>query len=304
VIATIALQHEHDLIVLRRRLRAAADELNFDPRDIGRLSTAAYEAARQLYSARGTATAELRLSRDGGRAAVRVAVSATAPDEDARRDLLRRLQASARRLETLVDRLAVDAGAGLVSITLTTFPAGGPETRADVIDGLDPSGEDASRDRFDQLQHALRDMQVELQETNRGVVAIYAELDDQTERLKQAEERLRMLLDSVHDYAICMLDDDGEIVSWNAGATRLFGFEADEIVGRSYACFFPPLEREDGVPAAHLEQARLNGRHETEGQRVRRGGSVFDAHVLITPMSKATGHHRGFSLVIRDITER
>ena len=307
-IATIVLQHEHDLVVLRRRLRGLADDLNFDPRDIGRLSTAAYEAARQLYGAPNPATAELLLTRDSSRASVRVVISVEAEDTGVRGDLLRRVQAASRSLESLVDRLSVESTAAGVGITLTSFPAGGPETRADVIEHLGPGHDakegDIGREQYDQMQHALRDMQVELQETNRGVVGIYAELDDQTERLRESEERLRMLLDSVHDYAICMLAADGEIVSWNAGAQRLFGFQADEIVGRNYACFFPPIEREDGAPQAHLEEARLNGRHEIEGQRVRRGGSVFDAHALITPMLRAHGNHRGFSLVIRDITER
>jgi PAS domain S-box-containing protein len=309
-IATIALQHEHDLIVLRRRLRAVADEQNFDWRDVGRLSTAAYEAARQLYNAQALTTAELRVARDGGRPSLRIVIAASAHDESGRRDLRRRLESSSRHFDGLVDRLAIEPTAEGVSITLTTFPAGGPETRADVVDRLSPPDAagrpdgNVPREQYENLQHALRDMQVELQETNRGVVAIYAELDDQTDRLRHAEDRLRTLLDSVHDYAICMLGADGEIVSWNAGAQRLFGFEADEIIGRNYACFFPPIEREDGAPEAHLEEARVSGRHEVEGQRVRRGGSVFEAHVLITPMSKGPGHHRGFSLVIRDITER
>ena len=63
-----------------------------------------------------------------------------------------------------------------------------------------------------------------MQETNRGVVALYAEVHDQSERLRQEEERMRVLLDSVHDYAICMLATDGEIVSWNSGAARVFGY--------------------------------------------------------------------------------
>jgi PAS domain S-box-containing protein len=190
-----------------------------------------------------------------------------------------------------------------VSIALTTFPAGGPDARADRIDRL-ASETPVAPEQQDHVQHALRDMQVELQETNRGVVAIYAELDDQTERLRQAEERMRTLLDSVHDYAICMLGPDGEIVSWNAGAGRLFGFSADEIVGRNFACFYPPVEREDGAHDAHLDAARLHGKHECEGQRVRRGGSVFDAHVIVTPVSRDRGQARGYSLVVRDITER
>ena len=74
------------------------------------------------------------------------------------------------------------------------------------------------------LRRALLQLQSEMQETNRGVVALYAEVHDQSERLRQEEERMRVLLDSVQDYAICMLATDGEIVSWNSGAARVFGY--------------------------------------------------------------------------------
>jgi PAS domain S-box-containing protein len=298
-IATIPLQHEHDLIVLRRRLRSAADEMHIDGRDIARLSTAVYEAARQLYGSRGTATAELRVTRETARPSLHVIITAPAADDVVRRDLLRRVQMASRHFETLVDRLTVEATDAGVSIALAAFPAQRPDARGRVVDRLGPDAPAPP-----ELDDALRDTQVELQETNRGVVAIYAELDDQTERLRQADERMRTLLDSVHDYAICMLGPDGEIVSWNAGAERLFGFAADEIIGRNFGCFFPPVEREDGAPDAHLAAALLNGKHEIEGQRVRRGGSVFDADVVVTPLTRDRGQPRGFSLVIRDITER
>jgi len=308
-IATLALQHEHDLIVLRRRLRSAGDDLNFDNRDIARLSAAAYEAARQLFSARQPATAEIRVSQDQPRAAVRVIVRAAIGDADVRRDTARRLEKSARALDALVDRVNVETTPDGVTIVLVTYPAGGPATRADAIEPLPTEGAEASsdagiREQFEHAQSAMRDMQIELQETNRGVVAIYAELEDQIQRVRQAEDRLRMLLDAVHDYAICMLGPDGEIVSWNVGGERIFGFSADEIIGRNYACLFPPGEREERRPEEHLKHAFVEGRHEIDGVRVRRGGSVFEASVVITPMKKPSGQHRGFSLVIRDITER
>jgi PAS domain S-box-containing protein len=308
-IATVALQHEHDLIVLRRRLRSAGDDMNFDNRDIARLSAAAYEAARQLFSARQPATAEIRVSQGTPRAALRVIVRATIGDAEARRDTDRRLEKTVRSLDALVDRVAVESSDDGVAIILTTYPAGGPATRADATDlppahGAEPSSDAEIREQFQHAQSAMRDMQIELQETNRGVVAIYAELEDQIERARQAEDRLRMLLDGVHDYAICMLGPGGEIVSWNVGGERIFGFSADEIIGRNHACLFTPGEREAGLPEEHLRQAFADGRHEIEGVRVRRGGSVFDASVVITPMKKPSGQHRGFSLVIRDITER
>ena len=308
-IATLALQHEHDLILLRRQLRAVGDDLNFDNRDIARLSAAAYEAARSLFSARQPAAAEIRVSHDASRTALRVVVSACIQDQEVRLETLRKLESIARSLDALVNRVTVQPTPGGVSIALITFPAGGPATRADAM-GLpqagasEPCPEGQMREQFEHAQQAMRDMQVELQETNRGVVAVYAELEDQTERVRQAEDRLRMLLDGVHDYAICMLGPDGEIVSWNAGGERIFGFSADEIIGRNYACLFPPAEREEGLPQEHLKGALADGRHEIEGLRVRRGGSVFDASVVLTPMRKPSGQHRGFSLVIRDITER
>jgi PAS domain S-box-containing protein len=190
---------------------------------------------------------------------------------------------------------------------LLAMPGGGPDTRADVVGRLvehDRPAPAAQRDEVEHVQQALRDMQIELQETNRGVIALYAELDDQADRLRQAEDRLRMLLDSVHDYAICMLGPDGEVVSWNIGAARIFGYDADEIVGRNFAVFFPHAERDDGVPAEHLRRALQDDRFEAEGLRLRRGGSAFDAHVLIAAVRNANGSNRGFSLVVRDITER
>jgi PAS domain S-box-containing protein len=307
-ITTLALQHEHDLILLRRTLRTAGDDLNFDDRDIARLSAAAYEAARQLFSARQPATAEILVSRLP-RAAVRVVVRAGIPDASVGRDTTRRLEKTIRSLDALVDHVTVESTDDDVAVVLVTHPAGGPAARADAMD-LPMTADDAScsdaeiREQFEHAQSAMRDMQIELQETNRGVVAVYAELEDQTERVRQAEDRLRMLLDGVHDYAICMLGPDGEIASWNVGGERIFGFSADEIIGRNYACFFPPVEREEGLPEEHLKQAFAEGRHEIEGIRVRRGGSAFDASVVITPMRRPSGQHRGFSLVIRDITER
>jgi PAS domain S-box-containing protein len=112
------------------------------------------------------------------------------------------------------------------------------------------------------------------------------------------------LLDSVEDYAICILDPGGAIVSWNSGGERLFGYHADDIIGRDYSSFFTPIERRDGIPAAHLLSALGSGRHRVERPCIRHDGSAFDANVLLAAIRHPDGSHRGFSLVVRDITER
>ena len=156
-----------------------------------------------------------------------------------------------------------------------------------------------------ELRRSHAELQAELQATNRGVVALHAELETNADRLRQAEDRLRLLLDSVQDYAICMLTPDGEIASWNAGAERLFGYAADEIIGRNFVCFYPAAEKDLGLPADHLRLAQERGKHASECLRIRRGGAAFDAHVIVTPVRRDGEREvRGFSLVVRDITER
>jgi PAS domain S-box-containing protein len=112
-----------------------------------------------------------------------------------------------------------------------------------------------------------------------------------------------LLLDSVHDYAICMLSPTGEVTSWNAGAERLFANSTEEIIGRSVSAFYSDDDRALGRPADDLREAREHGRHEGECVRVRLGGRPFDAHVIMTPV-QTNGELRGYSLVVRDITQR
>lgn len=118
------------------------------------------------------------------------------------------------------------------------------------------------------------------------------------------ERHLRILMDSVHDYAIYMLDPEGRVSNWNAGAQRFKGYTADEIVGRSFACFFSEDERLAGRPEEELRIARDSGRFETEGLRVRKDGTTFLAHVVLTPMYETDGRLIGFAKVTQDITER
>jgi PAS domain S-box-containing protein len=182
-------------------------------------------------------------------------------------------------------------------------PAEAPsEAPPDSVHRVGP-GQDLANENA-RLKRSLLQLQAEMQETNRGVVALHAEAHDQAERLRQAEERMRVLLDSVQDYAICMLGSRGEIVSWNAGAERLFGYSGEQIAGQNAACFYTCNEQDTELPAGHLRLADEHGRFECESLRVRRGGDTFDALVLITPMRRPDGTTRGFSMVVRDITER
>jgi PAS domain S-box-containing protein len=117
-------------------------------------------------------------------------------------------------------------------------------------------------------------------------------------------ERFHLLVDAVTDYAIYMLDPDGVVVSWNAGAQRLKGYTPGEIIGQSYARFFSAADRAAGVPARALAQARAHGRHESEGWRIRKDGSRFVALAVLHAVRDASGRLIGFAKITRDITER
>jgi PAS domain S-box-containing protein len=120
--------------------------------------------------------------------------------------------------------------------------------------------------------------------------------------LQQSEEMFRLLVSGVKDYAIFMLDPEGNIVSWNAGAERIKGYRGDEIIGQHMSRFYP--DEDKGKPAYELEVAAEEGRFEDEGWRLRKDGSRFWANVIITTMRDEKGRIRGFSKVTRDLTER
>ncbi len=120
----------------------------------------------------------------------------------------------------------------------------------------------------------------------------------------RSEARHRALVDDVKDYAIVMLDPDGRVASWNAGAERIIGYGAGEIVGRDFALFYPADDVEQGKPARLLAAAAAEGRSADEGWRVRKDGSRFWASVAITALRDAGGRLIGFSSITRDLTER
>jgi PAS domain S-box-containing protein len=122
--------------------------------------------------------------------------------------------------------------------------------------------------------------------------------------LSPGEERFRLLVDSVRDYAIFVLDPSGHVGSWNQGAERIKGYKANEILGRHFSLFYPPEDIESGKPEHELKVAVSEGRYEEEGWRVRKDGTRFWANVVITAMRDEKGELRGFSKVTRDVTER
>jgi PAS domain S-box-containing protein len=124
------------------------------------------------------------------------------------------------------------------------------------------------------------------------------------EDLRQSEERFRLLVEVVEDYAIFMLDPGGHVVSWNAGAQRINGYTAEEIIGQHFRVFYPPDKKESRHPEHELRIALREGHYEEEGWRVRKDGTRFWASVLITTVRNPVGEHVGFTKVTRDITER
>jgi hypothetical protein len=124
------------------------------------------------------------------------------------------------------------------------------------------------------------------------------------EELRQSEERFKLLVESVRDYAIFMLDPSGIILTWNAGAERFKGYKADEIIGQHFSRFYPPETLARGLPAHELKVASETGVFEDEGWRVRKDGSQFWANVVITAMRQADGELVGFAKVTRDLTQR
>jgi len=117
-------------------------------------------------------------------------------------------------------------------------------------------------------------------------------------------DRYRLLVDAITDYAIFMLDPDGIVTNWNAGAQRFKGYTAEEIVGQHFSRFYLPEDRSDGLPEHALAIARTEGKFEREGWRVRKNGERFWAHVVIDPIWAQDGTLIGFAKITRDLTER
>jgi len=122
--------------------------------------------------------------------------------------------------------------------------------------------------------------------------------------LRQTDEIFRLLVESVKDYAIFLLDPEGRVSTWNQGAERIKGYKAQEIIGHHFSRFYPREAIESKWPDRELEIAGKEGRYTDEGLRVRKDGSTFWAHVVITALRDDAGVLKGFSKVTRDLTER
>jgi PAS domain S-box-containing protein len=144
-----------------------------------------------------------------------------------------------------------------------------------------------------QLREQNTRLEQEIQERQRKEVA-----------LSQSEERFRLLVEKVKDYAIFMLDPNGRVVSWNSGAERIKGYQAQEIIGQSFSRFYSEADIGRGRPQRLLEIAVAEGQVEDEGWRVRKDGSRFWADTVITALRDEAGNLRGFTKVTRDITDR
>ncbi len=120
----------------------------------------------------------------------------------------------------------------------------------------------------------------------------------------ETEEQFRMLVESVEDYAIYMLDPDGNVVTWNSGAQKIKGYTAAEIIGKNFTCFYTADDIANGKPQRILQEAKRTGRVRDQGLRVRKDGSTFQAEVVIAALRDASGNVRNFSKVTRDITEQ
>jgi PAS domain S-box-containing protein len=160
------------------------------------------------------------------------------------------------------------------------------------------------RGRQAELESHVRTRTEDLEEANRLLKEDIAARRRTEQMLTESERRFRLMVDSVVDYAIFRLDTEGRVASWNAGAQRIKGYTADDIIGEHFSRFYPREDVERGKPAWELAIARKEGRYEEEGWRLRKDGSTFWASVVLTAVRDETGELIGFSKVTRDLTER
>ncbi len=161
-----------------------------------------------------------------------------------------------------------------------------------------------SSDEFRRVGDAFNTMTGRLVSANNELRNEIAERRRAEQDLRMSEERFRLSIESVRDYGIFMLDPDGRVASWNAGAERMKGFRADEIVGRHFSLFYPAEDIQSGKPDDELRTSAEHGTVEQEGWLLRNNGSRFRANTVITSVRDEAGVLRGYLRVTRDITEQ
>ncbi|SDD68713.1 PAS domain S-box protein [Nocardioides lianchengensis] len=201
----------------------------------------------------------------------------------------------------------------LVGLDYTELMDGQAQGLAPVLDRIVAGGEDAV-----QVEHTVTGRPgltllatvTPVRDAARAPLYLFLQAQDVStqrgaeRRLRQSEQRFRLLVETVADYAIFMLDPDGRVASWNIGAQRTSGYHADDIVGQHFRVFYPPEVQGARHPEHELEMALRDGRYEEEGWRIRKDGSRFWAQVTLTTVRDETGRHLGFAKVTRDVTER
>jgi PAS domain S-box-containing protein len=160
------------------------------------------------------------------------------------------------------------------------------------------------RNRHRLLEQRVSERTRDLEEANRLLHEDIAARARTERMLAESERRFRLMVESVVDYAIFMLDAEGRVASWNAGAQRITGYDSHEAVGRDFSLFYPREEVERRKPQWELEVAAAEGRFEEEGWRLRKDGSAYWGNVVITAVRDDTGKLLGFAKVVRDLTER
>lgn len=152
------------------------------------------------------------------------------------------------------------------------------------------------------IQQLNKDLENRVNERTSQLEATIAKLESSQQELRQSEERFRLLVENVEDYAIFMLDPTGRIVSWNEGAERIKGYRVGEVIGEHFSIFYTQENVERSLPEEELRVAAVEGHYKKEGWRVRKDGSRFWADVVITALTDEAGDLHGFSQVTRDIT--
>ena len=278
-------------------------------RDSGEL--AGYAKVTRDLTRRKTYDDELRRSKDSlAETLYSVGDGVIATDENGR---ITRMNAVAERLTGWERREALGQPIGVVFDIideLTRRPAANPVQRVlaeGVVVGLANHTALISRNG---IERPIADSGAPIRGAGGatlGAVLVFRDVTHERrvqEALRQSEEKLRLMIDSVQDYAIFMLDAAGRVATWNPGAERIKGYRAEEIIGTHFSRFFPTADVQAGKPARQLELAAAQGRFEEEGWRVRKDGSQFWASVVVSPMQDDSGRLIGFTKVTRDMTDR